>query len=227
MRLITDYSQYYDAIFDGAGPEFHRLAFGRGGLSKRAQFELFERLGLAVPPHGTVADLALRFSPPRIWGSSLDPWWGETVELVVYEDEFAHGGKGKNRMPIGKAAQECPQAFASLYIPPARAAINFRHVRIGRIGIWLRQEGAAGEWRSNQRDSEKILVRSFHSESFPVPRVMWAIDFIPAPSGLMAIDFNTAPELSTLGDTSAITSEEILQELTYSDNKYPGSLQQF
>lgn len=227
MRLITDYPQYYDAIFDGTGPEFHRMAFGRGGLSKRAQFELFERLGLATPPHDTVAELAARFPAPQVWGSSLDPWWGETVELVVYEDEFAHGGGGKNRMPIGKAVQEFPQAFASLYIPPARAAINFRHVRIGRIGIWLRQEGGAGEWRSNRQDTEKILVRSYHPESFPVPRAMWAIDFIPAAFGLMAIDFNTAPELSTLGETSTVSALEILSELTYCGSKNPASLQQF
>ena len=227
MRLITDYPQYYDAIFDGTGPVFHRRAFGRGGLAKREQFALFEKLALATPPHGPVRELAARHPGPCLWGTSLGPWWAEEIQLVVYEDEYAHAGAGKRRMPLGRALAECPDAWASLYLPPARRAVGFRHVRIGRIGIWLRQEGGEGEWRSNRRDTETVLDRRRHEEAFPVPRVLWAIDFIPSPAGLLAVDFNTAPELATLGETQAVGAGEILEELEFAARQMPGSLAQF
>jgi hypothetical protein len=226
MRLITDYSQYYDGVFDGEGPDFHRRAFGRGGLSKRAQFELFDQLGLATPPHGTVTRLAAALPGPAIWGSPLEAWWGEEIELVVYEDEFAHGGAGKRRVPLRQARLEWPNHFASLYVPPARGAVNFRHARIGRIGVWLRQEGGPGEWRSNRRDAERVLARAWHPEPPPVLRAMWAIDFIPAATGLLAIDFNTAPDLDTLGETARVAPEEILAELAHAAAREPESLGQ-
>jgi hypothetical protein len=227
MRLITDYPQYYDAIFDGAGPVFHRMAFGRGGLAKREQFALFRKLELATPPHGTVKELGAQHPGPCVWGTSLGPWWAEEIQLIVYEDEYAHAGGGKKRMPLRRALEECPDAWASLYIPPAERAVGYRHVRIGRIGVWLRQEGGEGEWRSNQRDRESVLACRRHEDSLAVPRAMWAIDFIPSPSGLLAVDFNTAPELATLGETRAVEAAQILEELTFAARQMPGSLEQF
>ena len=50
MKLLSDYAQWYDQAFDGEGLEFQRMAFTRGGLSKREQFALFDRLGLHSPP---------------------------------------------------------------------------------------------------------------------------------------------------------------------------------
>jgi hypothetical protein len=227
MRLIADYPQYYDTVFDGQGPLFHRMAFGRGGLSKREQFALFEKLNLATPPHGTVAELAARHPPPRVWDVSLAPWWAETVQLVVYEDEYAHGGAGKQRIPLGRAAERHAGVFASLYIPPAGNAINFRYARLGRIGIWLRQEGGEGEWRSNRRDTETVLTRHRHQEALPLPRALWAIDFIPSPAGLLAIDFNTAPDLDILGESRTLAPEEVVEELAFAANQNPESLRQF
>lgn len=227
MRLITDYFQYYDAMFDGVGPVFYRLAFGRGGLAKREQFALFKKLELATPPHGTVKELAAQHPGPCVWETALGPWWAEEIQLVVYEDEYAHAGAGKRRMPLRRALEECPDAWASLYIPPANRAVGFRHVRIGRVGIWLRQEGGEGEWRSNRRDEETVLECRRHGEDLPVPRALWAIDFIPSPSGLLAVDFNTAPELATLGESRTVGAEEILEELTFAARQMPESLQQF
>lgn len=227
MRLITDYTQYYDGGFDGQGLAFHRLAFGRGGLSKREQFALFTRLGLATPPHGVVRELAERLALPSIWGCELQAAWRQEIELVVYEDEFAHAGAGKRRLALKQALLECPELFASLFMPPVQRAVNFRHVRIGRIGVWLRQEGGAGEWRSNRQDHETVLERTTHRGPPEISRAMWAIDFIPAPAGLLAVDFNTAPELVTLGETHVVSAGEILAELEWAGTQNPASLNQY
>lgn len=201
MRLLTDHPQWYDGIFDGGGLTFHRVAFARGGLPKRAQLGLFERMGLRTPPHGTVRALFERMSRP------------EELRCVVYEDELEHCGRGKRLLPLAEAARTHPDCYATLFVPPAGRASIVRHARIGRLGFWLRQRARDGDWRSNGDDEERFLGRSEHPEPNPVPRVLWAIDFLPTPLGLLAIDFNTAPELSTLGEQRAATEAEIRAEL--------------
>jgi len=227
VRLDTDFAQHYDTVFDDAGPVFHRRAFERGGLSKRAQFSLFDRLGLATPAHGVVKDWRAEHPAPCIWGGDLDRWWGQDLRLVVYRDEHAHGGHGKDLMPLDRALEECPEAYASLFIPPARHALNFRHIRIGRLGVWLRQQGGPGEWRSNRSDIENVLLQDRHEGPFSIPRALWAIDFIPAPDRLLAIDFNTAPDLSVLVEQPVVTPAQILEELNFAAQLAPESLDQF
>ena len=105
MQLLTDFPQYYDPIFDGAGPVFHRIAFSRGGLSKRRQFEMFEQLGYPTPPHGSVSDLVSRWRALEGLGP-LPRQWLEEVHCVVYMDELLHGGQGKVRLSLAEAARE-------------------------------------------------------------------------------------------------------------------------
>jgi hypothetical protein len=198
MRLSSDHVQWYDGIFDDQGPEFHRIAFARGGLRKREQLELFDRIGLCTPPHGLVAALARRLAGDQ--------------RLVVYEDELEHRGRGKLLLSVEAAVRTHPDRYASLFVPPAGSAEIIRHVRFGRLGFWLHQRSTAGDWRSNVADQEELLGRSLHQRA-PIARVLWAIDFLPSAFGLLAVDFNTAPELSTLGERRAATTEELAMEL--------------
>jgi len=225
MKLLTDYPQWYDTLFDGVGDEFQRVAFAPGGLSKRRQFALFERLGLQTPPHGIVADLAgARHQPP---GSVLDArHWIREVQAVVYLDELAHAGTGKVKLPLAEALAEHAGAYASLFIPHPAGAVTFRQVRFGRREFWLRQQGAE-DWRSNHRDRETILAASLTSLPNPLPRVLWAIDYLPSATGLLAIDFNTAPDLATLGSEAAATVDELHEELERAAREQPASLRQF
>jgi hypothetical protein len=222
MKLSTDHAQWYDAIFDGRGPTFHRMAFTRGGLKKREQLALFDELGLATPPHGLVRELAGRSVPFGADPSIHRP----ELEVVVYEDELAHRGEGKRRIRLDEALAEQPDLYATMYVPPIDRAIVIRHVRIGRIGVWLRQVSARAEWRSNVSDDERVLARTHHREAPIVPRVLWAIDFVPSAFGLLAIDFNTAPELSTLGEEKTIGAHEIAGELEHAAEAHPTHLSQ-
>jgi hypothetical protein len=225
VQLLTDYQQFYDGIFDGRPPVFQRMAFTRGGLDKRAQFRLFAALGLPTPPHGAVAELhegLRRSGPPFAWPEEVmrDVW------CVVYTDELAHRGEGKLLLPLSEAAKRHPACFASLFAAQPGEPIAFRHVRFGRLAYWLRQCGTRAGWQSNLADKEWVLSKALAAAPNPVPRVLWAIDFIPSPSGLLAVDFNTAPDLATLGETSALTSAEALAELELAATELP-SLAQF
>jgi hypothetical protein len=226
MQLLTDYQQFYDGIFDGRPPVFHRMAFTRGGLDKRAQFRLFAALGLPAPPHGTVIELQERFrraGPALAWPQEVtrDVW------CVVYTDELAHRGEGKTLVPLSEAAERHPACFASLFVAPASEPVAFRHVRFGGLAYWLRQSGARGAWRSNRADEEQVLAKCRVAGPNPVARALWAIDFIPSPNGLLAVDFNTAPDLATLGETGALTNAEALAELELAAAEDPRQLAQF
>jgi len=225
MKLRTDFAQWYDTLFNGAGPEFKRMAFTKGGLSKREQFALFARLGLRSPPHGLVRELAARTHLPDDWQLPGAAWTAE-VNVVVYFDELQHGGNGKAKLPLTEALARHPDHYASLFVPLTNPAVILRHVRFGRRGFWLRQQGGE-DWRSNRADHESVVGRSTHAEPNPLPRVLWAIDFLPAPDGLLAIDFNTAPDLTTLGEAGVATNDEFLAELQFAAGAAPESLRQF
>lgn len=225
MKLITDYAQWYDGLFDGTGVAFHRTARTRGGLAKREQFQLFERLGWPVPPHGLIAELATRTGLAAAWLFPRTAWHRE-LEAVVYLDELQHQGEGKLKLPLAEALTQYPGHYGSLFIPLAHPAVSLRHVRFGRLGFWLRQQGGA-DWRSNRADTETILSRALHPEPNPIPRVLWAVDFLPAPSGLLAVDFNTAPQLVTLHETGALTLDQVRAELDFTAATHPEWLRQF
>ncbi len=226
MQLLTDYSQWYDGSFDGTPPLFERHAFTRGGLPKRGQFRLFESLGLGVPRHGLVRELAAVLAP-ELLGLRVPTEIQTDLQLVVYLDELAHRGEGKRLLPVTEALQSYPEHYASVFHPPAGAAVTFRLVRLGRLAFWLRQEGQGDAWRSNRRDSERVLCRQAASLPNPIPRVLWAIDFLSTPHGLLAIDFNTAPELSTLGESGLLEPGEVAAELNHAAQLHPAHLRQF
>lgn len=228
MQLLTDYAQWYDGIFDATPPEFHRRAFTRGGLSKRRQFELFDSLGLAVPRHGTVRDLGAALTAASL-GCPPPPEALAEVRLVVYLDELAHAGEGKQLVTLAEAQTRFPDAYASVFQSPPSGA-GGRSLRLARLGsrvFWLEQRSESGDWRSNRRDVERVLSRHRSECPNPIPRVLWAIDFVVSEGGLLAVDFNTAPDLSTLGEAGVLTSEEVAAELDFAQRTNPEHLSQF
>lgn len=223
MRLRSDHVQWYDGIFDGRGPTFHRVAYEPGGLAKREQLALFDRLGLSTPPHGIIRELARTRVP---WG--CDPaLWQREVECVVYEDEHLHRGLGKHKMTLADAVALHPDRYASLFIASGARATSFRHVRFGRIGIWLRYVARPGEWRTNvDAEEEEVVGVARDLEPAPIPRVLWAIDFVPSVLGLLALDFNTAPELRALGESGLVRDDELHEELKRAAAERPEHLAQ-
>jgi hypothetical protein len=225
MRLETDHPQWYDGIFDAQGLLFVRMAFTRGGRTKPEQFALFEKLGLLTPEHGTVRELAERLGArvPFLGPSSA---LLSELECVVYDDELEHRGRGKRRLPLLEALEECPDRYASVYMAGRQPGVGIRQVRFGRTAVWLRQASKVGDWRSNIEDEETVIEVRRGLGPSPVPRVLWAIDFVPSAAGLLAVDFNTAPQLETLGEVGALEIEEIARELERAAAEHPEHLAQ-
>jgi hypothetical protein len=226
MQLDTDYEQWYDGIFDPCPPVFHRRAFSRGGLSKRAQFDLFASLNLRTPPHGPVSELSARMLETAA-GASIPECFGDDLRCVVYLDPYAHTGEGKTLVSLREAASKYPDHYASLFVPSRGAPLVYRLARFGQWAFWLRQEGGSEDWRSNRQDSECVLTKQRAADPNPIPRVLWAIDFVPSPLGLLALDFNTAPQLATLGETGALTAVEVAAELHEAANRNLREFDQF
>lgn len=226
MRLLSDYSQWYDGLFNDQPPDFHRFAYSRGGLAKSAQFQLFHSLGLKTPPFGRVLLLSQNLSNP-VTGLAAPPCLSADIQCVVYLDEYAHSGHGKILMPLSEALEKHPDCFASLYVPTTLRPVILRLARFGQWAFWLRQQGCSGQWRSNLQDSEVVLGKAHCATPNPIPRVVWAIDFVPSAFGLLAVDFNTAPELSTLGEMGVLNTSEIEQELLRVAASCPEHLRQF
>jgi hypothetical protein len=226
MKLVTDHAQWYDDIFDGAGLVFHRMAFTRGGLTKRQQLALLERMGYRTPAHGAAAELHARLTHGA--HSSLSfPAVHDFVRAVVYHDELAHRGEGKEVMLLAEAAGRFPNCLATVFHPPAEPGLGFRFIRLADLGFWQRQQSTAGDWRSNHRDQERVLARQPMTLPNPIGRVLWAVDFVPAAEGLLAVDFNTAPDLTSLGESGLVTASEIRAELEAAGSRSTSSLEQF
>lgn len=182
---------------------------------------MFDSLGIATPIHGTVAQiqekLAATFYDERVL-AEFDP------QLVIYPDEFAHGGDGKQLVPLSNAPAD---VYASLFIPTAgTGSVGFRQVRFGHLEYWLR--GRSADWRSNI-DSERALLK--RTANLPwdtrIPRILWAIDFVPSSSGLLAVDFNTAPTFQTIAAVCPGDAPEWLRILEQCAAEYPAWLKQF
>jgi hypothetical protein len=187
------------------------MAFTRGGLSKRRQLDLLESLGFRTPAHGPAAELEVRLRQGL--AGVGPPAAADHVRCVVYHDELAHRGEGKEVLRLAEAARRFPDTLAAVFHEPQLPGLSFRFIRFGRLGFWQRQQSQGGDWRSNQRDIESVLERQWLPGSNPVERVLWAVDFVPAAEGLLAVDFNTAPDLATLGESGWVTVDEVRREL--------------
>jgi hypothetical protein len=100
-------------------------------------------------------------------------------------------------------------------------------VRFGRLILWLDQRGRTDDWRSNREDAERVLDRRRTDSPNPIPRVLWAIDFVVSATGLLAVDFNTAPDLTTAGEAGRLEAAEVAEELAWAQRTHPEHLRQF
>jgi hypothetical protein len=211
--LETDFRDFYDHWFAGSWqvPDvvFERRA--RGGMRRSAMLSWLEQLGLRVPAHGRVCELA-----PRL----LDGYpagMADILDVVVYLDEAAHAGEGKVRLSVTEALAQHPHAYASEFIPANQRGLgeSLRYLRIGRRQFWLRYT-SADDWRSNSGEVQVELLREERPADAPwaVPHPLFAVDFVPAGSaGLYAVDFNTAPQIGGTGVEEWMSGREVYDEV--------------
>ena len=224
IALKSDFRDYYDHYFAASWqrPEKVFTRMSRGGLCRSEMFQFLQSAGLKVPPYGRVKDLIPRLQSEYFPDQpSLACAIGDIACVVIYHDQRAHAGDGKELATWNFALKNFPNAFASEYIPATLSGqgVSLRYLRIGLRQFWL-QYSSADDWRSNcgevtvqvldeeQRKKQQDLKGLFAD----VP--LFAIDFIVVRSDLFALDYNIAPGLSGTGIEEIMTAQNVHEEIS-------------
>lgn len=183
LQLDSDFHQYYDAWFDKEGFIWDRFANNRK-FGRRAQFKLFDELGIKHPEVGIVG---------------LD----NPDNAVIYEDEYAHCGEGKFRSD--HSDKKWSGKLYSKFILSCPQAMSFRDLWIGNSRFFL-QYVSDDEWRSNWGNVMITPINTVYAAEFFFPKYdrsnvltpMFAIDYVREyrTEELLAVDFNTAPGIN-------------------------------
>jgi hypothetical protein len=220
LRLVSDFRDYYDHWFDLDGQPFERIAVG--GMSRPEMLAYLDTLDLTAPRHGTVRELATEGFP-----------------LVVYTDERAHRGEGKQVMLPWDAEREYPDTFAARYyggltICPITAywptaehnhheqkcrSSTLRYLTVGRR-TWVLGYWSDTDWRSNCGEGGVCVLDEMSPLSIKwrgirekVGLPLWAFDAILTESQEIAVDFNIAPGLRGTGMEDVLSPAEVVDLL--------------
>lgn len=186
LQLRSNVNQPYDYCFSRKAPlvflrMYHTPYLNARDITRREMFARLEKAGIQTVPNGPVEEL-LRKSDPA-------------CGLVVYTDETAHMGLGKEWMSAKEALEKHPQAWASVFVPPAGRAI--RHFQFGSRAFTMPFQSFE-DWRCQKGDSSYswCVPGSRYEHLFPkvIPYPYWAIDFIPGTD--MATDFQFVPGIT-------------------------------
>ena len=190
LRLLSNFSDYYDFSFDGLGEEFRR--FTTDGLSRPAMLTFLGHHGFNPPKHG------------KVWEIAMD-----CPKLVVYTDERSHRGEGKLLLGSKEAMEQYPGSYASEYIESAPQSLRLLQVGIMRWMLSYRSDDA---WRSNVGSEVEISILSEHvGYSLKIAAPLFAIDFVTDRKGAQyAVDFNVAPGLKWTGIDDRMKPEDIV-----------------
>lgn len=212
LKLESDFRDFYDYAFHREGDKtFSRRSYDRS-MSKSDQFELFNKLTLKTPLIGTPQQL-------------LDQGLGLIDLVVVYLDDRAHCGEGKNLIELESVLTHYPNLLCSQWINTTglfEESISYRLLQIGTRAWLLRYMGFGG-WMSNHCEDTQIYV---DSEIEPIVNPildqypMFAIDFVVPVNAITpeftedlyncyAIDFNTAPGMRFTGMDDILKPTEV------------------
>jgi hypothetical protein len=228
MRLLSDFRDYYDHWFDlnlnDAAPVFERMA-GERSLSRRDVLRAFSALGIETPEHGTVTEVIDKVRTGELMNSFspeeqerlLDMGFGD---VVVYLDEYAHRGEGKERINWRTALDQYPDHYATHYImtyPSENTGLSLRNLSVGRLRVMIRYANE-NDWRSNYGDPLIMPLASLEiPEDIQVPLTfhypLYAIDYLDMGKAYKAIDFNSAPQIRGTGLENMIEPKTLVKQI--------------
>lgn len=217
MQLKSDFNDWYDYAFTKEGPVYERNF--KTDRTRQQDLEFLKSIGCKIPRYGKVKDLVPELLGAK-WNSFFETWnfkrndrIKDIEEIVVYIDDCAHCGGGKQLVSLREAEEKYPDNFAIEYLCESLGE-SYRYLQVGNRKWWLFYK-AYEDWRSNTGDGETTILceeeTGYHGD-IKVP--MFAVDFIPTSvAGFMAIDYNTAPGLDPLRDkVRAGVIVELLQQ---------------
>ena len=227
IYIQSDWIESYDSYLHDPMGTIRWKRLSRGGRNRREIFKLLEnyvastqQYRVHVAPHGTVKDLWDRYYEREVDGKWNGSWDDIGVcssfgELVVYKDEMAHRGEGKEVMDVEDAIEECPDAYASAFLRSGQNyAISHRDLFIGNHAFKLTYTSITDSWRSNcgyviitldgfgvYPEYDRMPFTQKHGTHITSP--MFAFDYINIPVSCSQfpdgnperfyVDFNEAP----------------------------------
>lgn len=219
LKLVSDFRDYYDHWFDLDGEPFFRDS--TSGMDRRTMLDFLNSIGMKTPEYGTAAELVPNGYP-----------------LVVYTDERAHRGEGKEIMLPWDAMERHPDALAarfyggltqcplsafwggtsehgSRHLSDKCRSSTVRYLTIGRR-TWALGYYSMTDWRSNCGEGGvEVLAEVTDAEMVRGLRAtinlpLWAIDTIFTEHHELAVDFNIAPGLKGTGIEDLLTAVEVV-----------------
>ncbi len=165
IYIKSDFIEPYDKYLHDPMGKIYWDRFSRGGRNRREIFELLKNyvsykkdkgdFGINVVPNGVVQELYDKYEE-RYVNDIYNTTWDRTgicssfSELVIYKDEMAHRGEGKEVMDVEEAIIKCPDAYASvLLINKQNYSISHRDLFIGNRVYNLTYISITDSWRSN------------------------------------------------------------------------------
>lgn len=162
IYIQSDFIEPYDKYLHDPMGKIRWKRLSRGGRNRREIFELLKQhvgstkaFGTKVAPNGTVKELYDRYEPREVDGKWNGTWDKTGIcssfsELVVYRDEMAHRGEGKEVIDVEDAIEECPDAYASVLLRNNQNySISRRNLYIGNKVYKLTYISLTDSWRSN------------------------------------------------------------------------------
>jgi hypothetical protein len=229
IYLQSDFIEPYDSRLHDPMGSIRWKRLSRGGRNRREIFKLLDnyvaqtqQFRVHVAPHGTVKELWEKYEEREvdgIWNANWDHTGicSSFSELVIYKDEMAHRGEGKEVVDVEDAIEECPDAYASVLLRNKQDyAISHRDLFIGNHVFKLTYISMTDSWRSNcghvviTLDDFKIYPE-YDKMPFTckygieITSPMYAFDYIDIPVSCSQypdgsperfyVDFNEAPGL--------------------------------
>lgn len=217
MQLKSDFNDWYDYAFNKEGPVYERYA--KTNRSRQQDLEFLKSIGCNVPRYGKAKDLVQELLGAK-WNSFFETWnfrksdeIKDVEDIVVYTDDCAHCGDGKQLVTLREAEEKYSDNFAVEYFCESFGE-SYRYLQVGNRKWWLFYKSYE-DWRSNNGNGDTTILceedTGYHG-SIHVP--MFAVDFIPTSAvGFVAIDYNTAPGLEPFKDkVKAGAIVELLQQ---------------
>jgi hypothetical protein len=231
IALHSNYTDWYDEIFDGGEGDLVFERYDDRGLTRRQMFEQFDKYMFKTPAHGLVREVAPTIletlkqemgmqdeadtSILNPHSSSLDEMVNDAkrqmfdhfAQVVVYTDETKHHGEGKELVNAEVAMGKYPDLYCTQFYSNQPDGFGFsRKLLVVGNYLFKIEYLSVSDWRSNVGEVQTAVTHKAEIDrdvTFPYP--MYSVDFVG--EDFLAVDLNTAPKLEVI--KKYITAETI------------------
>jgi hypothetical protein len=210
LRLLSDFSDYYDHWFDSGAGCANLRRYSTDGVGRFEQLYFMGRAGIKVPAYGVVRSLL--GDVPRYGAPEAEPHRvsKRATKLVVYTDDMAHCGEGKVLVSLDEAMERYPDNVATEYIEGC-PGVSWRYLQVGVHCFWIEYK-SRDDWRSNCGDV-KMQVVGEGTGWGSLPRLpLFAIDYVIGDE-LYAVDFNVAPGVRGTGVERILSPKQAAESI--------------